>query len=98
MPGFAPSRPAPATRSIWFSLYARDDEHHPLAVNRVAVPLLHGQTIYRAAVLHARDILQQHLDVWEVIAHRGPHDVPERGDDVLARICREPFRQSKRLG
>jgi hypothetical protein len=32
-----------------------------------------------------------------VIAHRGPSAVPAHGDDVLARVCREPFRLSRRL-
>lgn len=97
MPGFASSQPAAATRRIWFSLYSRDNEHDPLAINRVALQLQPGQSIYRLAVLQGRAILQAHPDVWEVIAHRGPSEIPSRGDDVLARICREPFRQSTRL-
>lgn len=97
MSGFAPSQPVTTARKIWFSLYTRDNEDDPLAINRVALHQQPGQSIYRLAVLHARDILQAHPDVWEVIAHRGPSEIPSHGDDVLARICREPFRQSTRL-
>lgn len=97
MPGFASTK-ATTTRRVWFSLYSRDDEHQPIAVNRVTLPLLSGQTIFRASVLHAQAVLQQQPDVWEVIAHRGPTAIPRCGDDVLARICREPFRHCKRLG
>lgn len=98
MPGFAPSQPATRTRKVWFSLYTRDNEDQPLAINRVTLFTYPGQDVHGLAVLHARDILQAQPDVFEVIAHGGPHEVPSSGDDVLARVCREPFRDAVRLG
>ena len=97
MPGFAPSVPATRTRRLWFSLYAQDNEDQALAINRVELAYQPGQDVAHLAVLHARSILQQHPDVHEVIAHGGPSEVPSSGDDVLARVCREPFRESVRL-
>jgi hypothetical protein len=96
--GFGGPQPPTRTIKVWFSLYTRNDEDHPLAINRVSIPCAHGQDLAWRAARHARDILTQQPDVYEVIAHRGPSAVPAHGDDVLARICREPFRLSRRLG
>jgi hypothetical protein len=96
--GFGITAPPRRTIKVWFSLYHRDDEDTPLAINRVSIPCAPGQDLARLAVHHARDILATQLDVFEVIAHRGPSETPAKGDDVLARVCREPFRFSRRLG
>ena len=96
--GFGRRQPPPRAIQVWFSLYPRNDEDQPLAINRVSIPCAAGQNLPRLAVQHARRILTQQPDVFEVIAHRGPSAVPAHGDDVLARVCREPFRLSRRLG
>lgn len=94
--GFAPPRQAARTVAIWFSVYARDQEDEPLSVAREALPAVPGQDVARLAVLYGRRLLEDPA-AHEVIAHRGPAPVPERGDDVIARVCREEFRGSLRL-
>lgn len=83
--------------AVWFSTYAKDNEDEPLTVTREALPAVPGQDIARLAVLHARR-LQADPAVFEVLAHRGHQREPERGDDVLCRVCREAFRGSLQLG
>lgn len=83
--------------AVWFSCYGQDNEDEPLTVTRETLPAAHGQDIARLAVLHARRLLVD-PQVHEVIAHRGHQSEPERGDDVIARVCREAFRGSRRLG
>lgn len=95
--GFAQPRPAPRSISIWFSCYAQDNEDEPLTVIREPLPAVPGQNLAHLAVLHARRLMAD-PQVHEVIAHRGPSAEPERGDDVIARVCREPFNGSLRLG
>ena len=95
--GFAPPRPAPRTVAVWFSCYAQGNEDEPLAVTREALPAVPGQDIAHLAVLHARRLMAD-SQVHEVIAHRGHQREPERGDDVLCRVCREAFRDSRQLG
>lgn len=94
--GFAPPRQPPRTIRVWFSNYAEGEEDEPLAVTQERLPAVPGQDIARLAVLHGRRLLQDPA-VFEVIAHRGPHPEPQRGDDVIARVCREPFRGSSQL-
>ena len=95
--GFAPPRPALRTVAVWFSTYAQGNEDEPLAVTREALPAVPGQDIAGLAVLHARRVMAD-SQVYEVIAHRGHQREPERGDDVIARVCREAFRGSLQLG
>lgn len=90
--------PRRRTIGVWFGLYSRDNEHEPLAVDRTPLPCAPGQDLAHQAVRHARDILATRPEVFEVLAHRGPHATPAAGDDVLARVCREPFRHARRLG
>ena len=95
--GFAPPRPAPRTVAVWFSCYAQGNEDEPLSVTREALPAVPGQDIAHLAVLHARRLMAD-SQAHEVIAHRGHQREPERGDDVIARVCREAFRGSLQLG
>lgn len=95
--GFGRRQPPPRTIQVWFSLYGRNNEDHPLAINRVSIPCAHGQDLAWRATRHARNILAEQAEIFEVIAHRGPAEIPAHGDDVLARVCREPFRLSQRL-
>ena len=95
--GFAPPRPVLRTVAVWFSCYSQGDEDEPLAVTREALPAVPGQDIAHLAVLHARRLMAD-SQVHEVIAHRGHQREPERGDDVLCRVCREAFRGSLQLG
>lgn len=89
--GFAQPRPAERSVAVWFSSYAKGNEDEPLVVARAELPAVAGQSVARLAVLHARRLLADPA-VFEVIAHRGPSAQPERGDDVIARVCQEPFR------
>lgn len=95
--GFGRRQPPPRTIKVWFSLYGRGDEDTTIALERVPLPLAPGQSLEMAAVRHARTLLAKVPAAHEVIAHRGPSAVPAHGDDVLARVCREPFRLSRML-
>lgn len=95
--GFGCRQPPPRTIQVWFSLYGRGDEDTTIALERVPLPLSPGQDLARLAVQHARTLLARTPQAYEVIAHRGPSAVPAHGDDVLARVCREPFRLSRIL-
>ncbi len=94
--GFAPPRLAPRTVSVWFSCYAHDNEDDPVRIIREPLPAVPGQDVARLAVIHARRLLGDPA-VYEVIAHRGPHPVPISGLEVIARVCREPFRNCLEL-
>ena len=95
--GFGGPQPPARYIKVWFSIYGRGDEDTTIALERVPLPLAPGQSLEMAAVRHARTLLARTPEAHEVIAHRGPHAVPQRGDDVLARVCREPFRHSHKL-
>lgn len=95
--GFGCRQPPPRTIQVWFSLYSRGNEDHPIALNRVPIPLAPGQDLARLAVQHARTLLARTPQAYEVIAHRGQAEIPASGDDVLARVCREPFRLSRMM-
>jgi hypothetical protein len=92
MKGFAPTRHQKRIIRIWFSVYSIASEDDPLSVDSIDLPATAGQSLQKLALVHARRILLACSDAHEVIAHRGNSPVPARGDDVLARVCREPFR------
>ncbi|GEM_PF-6380898 len=95
--GFAPTSHQTRRIRIWLSIYGSASEDDPLSVDPLDLPAAAGQSIHNLALIHARRILLSHPDAHEVIAHRGSSPIPARGDDVLVRVCREPFRGSSLL-
>ena len=95
--GFAPSRHQTRTIRLWFSIYSAASEDDPIAVDPLDLPAAAGQSLQNLALIHARRILLARPAAHEVIAHRGHSAIPARGDDVLVRVCREPFRGSSQL-
>ena len=92
MKGFAPTRQQKRSIRIWFSIYSIDSEDDPLSVDSMDLPATAGQSLQNLALVHAKRALRSRSDAYEVIAHRGSSSLPARGDDVLVRVCCEPFR------
>lgn len=94
--GFAPSRPVERVKRYWLSTYSRDDEDTPLEVIRLPVVFRPGQDPLPQALRYAQALIQRG-DAFDVIIHDGPDPEPSSGEQVLARLSAEPFRDSAPL-
>lgn len=82
---------------LWFSFYSKDNEDDPFEIERSEIRFLAGQDPVKPAIRLAERLIQSDPRIYEILIHRGPESVPTSGDDVMARVCREPFRDSKKL-
>jgi hypothetical protein len=95
--GFAPPRTAERVKRYWLSIYSQEDEDTPLEVIRFEVSHRPGQDPLPKALRHAELMIRRDPRAFDVIIHHGPDPEPSSGELVLARVCREPFRDSAPL-
>jgi hypothetical protein len=79
-------------KRYWVSIYSREDEDTPLEVTRLPIAYRPGQDPLELALQFARALLLGNDAAFDVIIHDGPDPEPSSGDQVLARLSREPFR------
>lgn len=84
-------------KKLWFSFYEKDEEDEPVEIVRREVRFLSGQDPVKPALRLAEAFIQCDPDIYEVLIHGGPDPVPASGEDVVARVCREPFKDSLKL-
>lgn len=95
--GFGDSKQKRRSSSYWVAAYAKDDEDTPVFVTRNTIEYVPGQNIERLMLLYCHSLLVEKPDIWEVLVHQGPDEVPQSGEQIVARLSREPFDQAKVL-
>lgn len=97
MKGFAASTPKLRTSKYWISCYQKDNEDDPISVERTEIQFKPGEDKDRKMLAYCHQIFKRSADVWEVLVHKGPSDIPESGDQIVARLSREPFDGAEEL-
>jgi hypothetical protein len=95
--GFGVSKKKKRSSSYWVACYSKDDEDVPFSVTKKVIDYVPGQDVIKLLLLCCREFLLTTPEAWEVIVHQGPNETPDSGDQVVARLCREPFDQSEPL-
>lgn len=97
MKGFKSNTQLKHTATYWIASYLKDNEDEPLSIKKQKIEYLPGQDKDKLMLCYCHSIFKSSPEVWEVLVHRGPHEVPDSGDQVVARVSREPFRGSEEL-
>lgn len=97
MKGFAASTPKLRTSKYWISCYQKDNEDDPISVERKEIQFKSGEDKDRKMLSYCHQIFKRSADVWEVLVHKGPSNIPESGDQIVARLSREPFDGAEEL-
>lgn len=79
--------------SYWIACYSKEDEDVPMFVIKKVIEYVPGQDVVRLLLLRCRSILRDTPGAWEVLVHQGPNEVPDSGDQIVARVSKEPFDQ-----
>lgn len=95
--GFGTTKQKKRSSSYWVACYSKEDEDVPLSVTKKVIDYVPGQDVIKLLLLCCGELLLATPEAWEVIVHQGPHEVPDSGEQVITRLCREPFDQSKPL-
>lgn len=97
MSGFGIKKEKRRTSSYWISCYSKEDEDSPLFSFRKIIEYVPGQNVERLMLLRCHSLLMEEPNVWEILVHQGPEEVPTSGDQIVARLSREAFDQAKVL-
>jgi hypothetical protein len=91
MKGFATKQPVLRTSKYWVSCYAQDNEDDPVSVVHTAIQYKPGQKHQDKMLEYCHKIFKSDPGVWEILVHKGPSEIPDSGDQIVARLSREPF-------
>lgn len=94
--GFGPP-PVYKTKQLWVALYSKDNEDEPIEVKQLHIPFRPGQNPVEKARDQAQLWMNQDPNIWDVLIYGGPSPEPASGDDILVRMCREPFKDCEQL-
>jgi hypothetical protein len=97
MKGFATKQPVLKTSKYWVSCYKQGDEDDPISVDRTEIQYKPGECKEQKILFYCDQLFKTTPDIWEILVHQGPESVPESGDQVVARLSREPFEGSQVL-
>jgi hypothetical protein len=95
--GFLSAKTKTNKTKYWISCYNKDDEDEPYSVNRIEIEFSKGENKEKKMLMYCHDIFKSDPGVWEILVHQGPDKTPATGDLVVARLSREPFRDSEEL-
>ena len=79
------------TARYWISCYEKGNEDDPISCHRAEILYKPGQSKQQKMLAYCHDIFRYSPPVWEVLVHQGPTEVPESGDQIVARLSREEF-------
>ena len=85
------------TARYWVSCYEKDNEDEPISCHRTDIMYKPGQSKQQKMLAYCRGIFRYSPAVWEVLVHQGPSEVPESGDQIVARLGRERFEGCEEL-
>jgi hypothetical protein len=81
------------TKKFWLAAFTKDDDDDPFEIVRVELPRKSTEHAIKLAVKAGKQWLDTDDDVWEILIHDGPTQVPATGDAILARLSREQFKE-----
>jgi hypothetical protein len=85
------------TKKFWLSAFTQGNEDDPFEIVRVVLPRKSTESAIKLAVKAGKQWMDTDDSVWEILIHDGPSQLPATGDAILARLCREQFKESIQL-
>lgn len=97
MKGFSNVKPKLNKSKYWISCYEQGNEDEPYSIDRIEIQFKPGENKERKMLSYCHKIFKSSSRVWEVLVHKGPSEIPESGDQIIARISRERFDGAEEL-
>lgn len=95
--GFGSPKQKQRTASYWIACYSKENEDDPLFTIKKVIDYVPGQNVERLMLLRCHQLLLETPEAWEVLVHQGPEEIPQSGDQIVARLSRELFDQAEVL-
>jgi len=97
MKGFSTKKPNTRKATYWVACYVQHDEDDPISIQKQQIEYVPGQDKEQLMLKECHKLFKQDPTVWEVLVHQGPNEVPDSGDQIVARLSREKFDGAEEL-
>jgi hypothetical protein len=97
MKGFNSTKQHTRSSSYWVASYTKDNEDEPLGIHKKVLSYKPGQDKEALMTNYCNSIMKINRNIWEILVHQGPSEVPGSGDQIVIRLSREPFKGCSQL-
>lgn len=85
------------TAKYWIAQYEEGNEDEPFSIQKTAITYQPGQDKEQLMLRHCHGLFKRDSRTWEVLVHQGPEDIPQSGEQIIARLSRERFDGAEEL-
>jgi hypothetical protein len=97
MKGFSSTQQPTKSVSYWVASYTKDNQDEPLGIHKKVLSYKPGQDKEALMTNYCNSIMKINRNIWEILVHQGPSEVPDSGDQIVIRLSREPFKGCSQL-
>jgi hypothetical protein len=97
MKGFSSTQQQTKLAFYWVASYTKDNEDEPIDIHKKILTYKPGQDKDALMTKYCHSIMKINKNIWEILVHQGPSEVPDTGDQIVIRVSREPFKGCIRM-
>jgi hypothetical protein len=97
MKGFGLTKQPTKSAAYWIAAYAKDNEDEPIDVYKKVLSYKPGQNKELLMIRYCNSVMQINRNIWEMLVHQGPNEIPDSGDQIVLRLSREKFKGSAQV-
>jgi len=97
MKGFSSTKQLTRSSSYWVASYTKDNEDEPLGIHKKVLSYKPGQDKELLMIRYCNSIMKINQNIWEMLVHQGPTEIPDSGDQIVLRLSREKFKGSAQV-
>ena len=97
MKGFCSTQQQAKTASYWVASYTKDNEDKPLGIHKKVLSYKPGQDKELLMLRYCNSVMKINRNIWEMLVHQGPTEIPDSGDQIVLRLSREKFKGSAQV-
>ena len=92
MKRFSSTKQQQRSSSYWVAVYSKDNEDEPVGIHKKVLSYKPGQDKDVLMTKYCHSIMKTNKNIWEILVHQGPSEIPDSGDQIVIRLSREPFK------
>ena len=97
MKGFCSTQQLTKSATYWIAAYAKDNEDEPIDVYKKVLSYKPGQDKELLMIRYCNSVMKINRNIWEMLVHQGPTEIPDSGDQIVLRLSREKFKGSAQV-
>ena len=92
MKGFVSVKQQTRSSSYWIAVYTKENDDEPIEIYKKVLNYKQGQDKEKLIINYCNSIMKTNNNIWEMLIHQGPSEIPDSGDQIVLRLSRERFK------